>query len=142
MANRNKQRGDRAERAVRDWAVDNYADSFKTRAGFNDDLGDVIVAHPAGRVVLQVKDVASPSWTEWFRQLQGQVDTCRRESGGLPVVGGVIVHKARGQSDPGSWRAVARLEDLMALLDQVHINGRALGRLDAVEGLQGGYTVD
>ena len=55
MVNTNKAKGDRAERVVRDWAAKLWPGSFKTRAGFNEDLGDVIVEHPAGRVVLQVK---------------------------------------------------------------------------------------
>ena len=134
MANRNKAKGDRAERAVRDWAESLYPGSFKTRAGFNDDLGDIILEHPGGRVVLQVKDVASPAWTEWFAQLAGQVLTCTAESPVTrPTLGGVIVHKARGQADPARWRAVAPLEAIMDLVDTAYSAGRAQGRLDAVE---------
>ena len=129
MANPNKAKGDRAERAVRDWAEANYPGSFKTRAGFNDDLGDIVLEHPGGRVVLQVKDVASPAWTEWFAQLSAQVLTCAAESE-RSVLGGVIVHKARGQADPARWRAVAPLEVLMALVDAAHYAGRLQGRLE------------
>lgn len=127
MPNPNKQRGDRAERAVRDLALERYAGSFKTRAGFDDDLGDVIVNHPAGRVVLQVKDVAQPTWKGWFTQLADQVATCRAASHGLPVVGGVIVHKARGTADPAQWRAVATLDGLLDLLDRVYQSGVSRG---------------
>lgn len=123
MANPNKAKGDRAERAVRDWAVSLYPGSFKTRAGFNEDLGDVVLAHPGGRVVLQVKDVATPSWREWFSQLASQVLTCVRESRGEAVLGGLVVHKARGQSDPARWRAVAPLEMVMDLVDQAYRAG-------------------
>lgn len=127
MANTNKNKGDRAERAVRDWAVSRYPDSFKTRAGFNDDLGDVILEHDGGRVALQVKDVASPSWSEWFRQLTAQVATLVRESGTRAVLGGVIVHKARGKADPRVWRAVVELDDLADLLDSAYQAGRDHG---------------
>lgn len=127
MANVNKNKGDRAERAVRDWAVARYPGSFKTRAGFTDDLGDIILAHDGGRVGLQVKDVASPSWTQWFHQLSGQVVTLIRESPGR-VLGGVIVHKARGQGDPGSWRAVVPLSSLADLLDAAYNAGLEDGR--------------
>ena len=131
MPNANKRKGDAAERKVRDTATERYPGSFKTRAGFNDDLGDVIVAHPAGRVVLQVKDVASPTWTAWFDQLAGQVATCTRESD-TEVLGGVIVHKARGVGDAGKWRAVARLEDLLDLIDAAYNAGLARGEQGAL----------
>lgn len=127
MANPNKRKGDVAERAVRDLATSRYPGSFKTRAGFNDDLGDVIVSHPAGRLVLQVKDVASPSWKMWRQQLADQVDTCRIESD-THVAGGVIVHKYRGHSDPASWHAVTSLGDLLDLLDEAYTRGRYDGQ--------------
>ena len=128
MANRNKAKGDRAERAVRDWAAQRWPGSFKTRAGFNEDLGDIVAATPAGRMVLQVKDVASPSWTAWFRQLAAQVSTLRRESqGDTEVLGGVIVHKLRGKADPANWRAVATLEDLAELVEAAYNAGREDG---------------
>ena len=75
MANANKQKGDRAERAVRDYVVDRYPGSFKTRAGFDDDLGDVVVAFGLERVVLQVKDVAAALWKKWHGQVAEQVET-------------------------------------------------------------------
>ena len=126
MSSPNKRKGDVAERAVRDLATSRYPGSFKTRAGFNDDLGDVIVSHPAGRLVLQVKDVASPSWKSWRGQLADQVNVCRNESE-TNVVGGVIVHKYRGHSDPSSWHAVTSLGDLLDLLDEVYEAGERAG---------------
>lgn len=131
MANANKRKGDRAERAVRDWAIQRWPESFKTRAGFNEDLGDVILTGPAvdggvdlpGRVVLQVKDVASPKWTQWFSQLADQVATAVRESAPARVIGGVIVHKTRGSADPGQWRAVATLEGYMSALQAAYEAG-------------------
>lgn len=128
MANRNKDKGDRAERAVRDWAVKRWPGSFKTRAGFNDDQGDIIAVHPGGRLVLQVKDVASPTWTAWFKQLAAQVMTCRELSRPLPVLGGVIVHKARGSADPATWRAVAPLGELAELVDAAYQAGVQAGQ--------------
>lgn len=122
MTNRNKRKGDAAERKVRDLVAARYPGSFKTRAGFNEDLGDVIVAHPAGRVVLQVKDVAKPAWRQWFAQVADQVDTCARESEGA-VLGGIIVHKARGVGDPAKWRAVVELGDVLDLIDAAYAAG-------------------
>lgn len=131
MANPNKRKGDRAERAVRDLAASRYPGSFKTRAGFNDDLGDVIVEHPAGRVVLQVKDVASPTWKAWFAQVSDQVATCERESE-RAVLGGLIVHKTRGVGDPARWRAVGELGTVLELIDSAYEAGKtAAGRIGA-----------
>lgn len=136
MANSNKRKGDRAERAVRDWATSRWPESFKTRAGFNEDLGDIIVSGVnqdgsgalPGRVVLQVKDVASPKWAEWFKQLADQVATAVRESAPSRVIGGVIVHKVRGSADPGQWRAVTTLGDFMYLVQAAYEAGLEDGR--------------
>lgn len=110
MAHPNKTKGDRAERAVLKYLQETWPGTFKTRAGFNEDLGDVIAETPAGRLVIQVKDVAAPRWAEWFAQLDAQVETCRHESDG-PVIGGVIVWKTRGSADPADWRVIARLDN-------------------------------
>lgn len=128
MANANKRKGDAAERKVRDYVTERYPGSFKTRAGFDDDLGDVIVNHPAGRVVLQVKDVASPTWREWFEQLRSQVAQCARHSLPLTTIGGAIIHKARGEGDAGQWRAIMPFADLMYVLDEAHARGVVEGR--------------
>lgn len=130
MANANKRKGDAAERKVRDFVTERWPSSFKTRAGFTDDLGDVIVEHPAGRIVLQVKDVASPAWRTWFEQLASQVTTCERESD-KDVLGGLIVHKARGVGDAGKWRAVAELDTVLDLISDAYEVGFDNGHLTA-----------
>lgn len=128
MANPNKAKGDRAERAVRDWASERWPGSFKTRAGFDDDLGDIVATPSAGRLVLQVKDVAKPTWTAWFSQLAGQVDTCRSASKPIRVIGGAIVHKVRGSANPAAWRAVMTVEDLADLVERTYAAGWADGQ--------------
>lgn len=129
MANANKQKGDRAERAVRDYVKERYPGSFRTRAGFDDDLGDVIALTPAGAMVLQVKDVAKPEWGKWFHQLSNQVRNCTRKfRGNSRVVGGVIVHKTRGVSTPSVWKAVVPLDAMLVMLDKAYSNGFADGR--------------
>lgn len=115
MANPNKVKGDRAERAVLAYLKDSWPGSFKTRSGFNDDLGDVIAETPAGRLVVQVKDTTAARWSEWFAQLDAQVATCRQESNG-PVIGGVIVWKTRGSANPADWRTIARLDNTVDLI--------------------------
>lgn len=130
MPNRNKNKGDRAERKVRDWAVSRYPGSFRTRAGFSDDVGDVVVVRPGGRVTLQVKDVATPLWKNWLAGLAAQVATCTKESAPIPVLGGLIVHKARGESNPGKWRAIATLDDVATLIDNAYAAGYSAGLND------------
>lgn len=132
MTNKNKHKGDRAERAVRDWALKRYPGSFRTRAGFHEDVGDVILSHSAGAVVLQVKDVANPNWRGWFSQLTDQIATAIKEfHGTVPVVGGLIVHKLRGKGDAGAWRAVMTLQGFADTLDRAYAAGYEQGRKDA-----------
>lgn len=131
MANKNKYKGDRAERAVRDWALQRCPGSFRTRAGFHEDLGDVILAHQSGAVVLQVKDVSNPNWKQWFSQLKDQIHTAIAEFRGTQsVVGGAIVHKLRGNGDAGAWRAVMTLQGFADTLDRAYAAGYAAGRED------------
>lgn len=127
MTGTNKRKGDVAERAVRDMVTDRYPGSFKTRAGFNDDLGDVIVEHAAGRIALQVKNVASPKWAQWYPQVADQIATCRAESN-RDVVGGAIVWKYRGHADPNDWHVVTQARDFFDLLDAVYAAGVKAGR--------------
>lgn len=128
MVNKNKQKGDRAERAVRDFICSKYPASFKTRAGFDDDLGDVIAMHHSGALVLQVKDVAKPAWGMWFHQLATQIANCRtRFKGNTTVQGGIIVHKTRGISDPSKWRAISTLGAHLDLLDKIYSAGYKAG---------------
>lgn len=122
MANANKRKGDVAERKVRDY-LSTLHPTFKTRAGFNDDLGDVLTDTPAGRLVVQVKDVASPAWKKWYEQIADQVSVCTEHTEDVDVLGGVIVHKYRGHADPRDWHAVARLEDLMSLISNAYNAG-------------------
>lgn len=114
--NPNKAKGDRAERAVLAYLQEFYPETIKTRAGFNDDLGDVIAETPHGLLCVQVKDVAQPKWGEWFEQLAEQVKTLK-DNTTKPVIGGVIVWKQRGKSDPGQWRVLCQLQFLPQLLN-------------------------
>lgn len=113
MGNPNKRKGDRAERGVRDFLVRAGFSAFKTRAGWNEDLGDVVVPlrppQPGG-IAVQVKDVATPRWSEWVSQVKDQV-----ANGGHRL--GVIWWKRRGISDPGSWLVVMTGQDFLEVLD-------------------------
>lgn len=115
VANPNKRKGDAAERKVRDFLVCAGFSAFKTRAGWDDDRGDVIVplrsSQPGGMAV-QVKDVASPRWSEWLRQLTDQV-----RNGGHHH--GVLWWKRRGISDPGQWLVIMRGHEFLTILEEL-----------------------
>lgn len=114
--NSNKRKGDRAERAVLAYLADRFP-TIKTRAGFNEDLGDLIATTDAGLLVVQVKDTATARWSEWFAQLDDQVAACAANANGRPVVGGILVWKTRGSADPADWRVLLRLDRFLDLLD-------------------------
>lgn len=114
MAHPNKRKGDAAERKVRDYLSEIWP-TKKTRAGFDDDLGDVIAETPDGLLCVQVKDVATPQWKTWFAQLDDQVATLRQQTD-KPVLGGVLVWKTRGSADPADWRVVSRLDRMVGLI--------------------------
>ncbi|MBM4496211.1 hypothetical protein GS426_11240 [Rhodococcus hoagii] len=93
MSNPNKAKGDRAERAVRDYLRANgFPHCERTRAGYTRDAGDL---HPAPGLTVQVKDRAQYAWPEWLRQLDEQRDEAKADHA-------VLVVKRRGLGDPGS----------------------------------------
>lgn len=115
MANPNKRKGDAAERKVRDRLALTFP-TKKTRAGFDDDLGDVIAETPRGLFAFQVKDVASPQWKTWWEQLAAQIKNLRGNTD-KEVLGGAIVHKARGHGNAGKWRVIMELDQFIELLN-------------------------
>lgn len=50
-----------------------------------------------------------------FAQLEDQVQTLRANTT-KPVVGGVLVWKARGSADPATWRTITTLNHLPELI--------------------------
>ena len=76
MGNPNKAKGDRAEMAVRDLIVQFFPESWRTRAGWYDDRGDVVLdllGDKALTFAVQVKDTAGLPGTPEFRALAEQV---------------------------------------------------------------------
>ena len=112
-----KRKGDRAERAVRDYLKSLGLEVKRTRAGFNQDLGDIILTTNRGLITLQVKDCAQANWKTWFTQLEDQVQTLRANTT-KPVVGGVLIWKSRGSADPATWRAITTLNHLPQLIGE------------------------
>lgn len=116
MPNPQKQKGDRAEAAVRDFLVaQGFRETFRTRAGWDDDRGDVIVPHrrsQPGGVAIQVKDVASPAWKTWMAQLADQVSNGNHDHG-------VIWWKRRGSADPGKWTVMMTGDAFVGVLEDL-----------------------
>lgn len=116
MPNANKAKGDRAEAAVRDYLhAQGFPQAFRTRAGWDDDRGDVIVPpwpDKTSGMAIQVKDVASPAWKTWFAQLADQIRNGRHSHG-------VIWWKRRGSSDPGTWTVMMTGEEFVGLMDDL-----------------------
>ncbi len=107
MPNRNKEKGDRFERAALLVAQEHFPDAFKTRAGWDDDRGDIVL-DKSYRFVLQVKDCTSKPWYVWLDELDEQ----KKNAGALH---GAIVVKRRGVSDAGEGMAYMRYRDLVRL---------------------------
>lgn len=115
VSNPNKDKGDRAEAAVRDYVKARFPESWRTRAGWDDDRGDVVLDLLGDKTethCIQVKDDAGGPGSPWFAKLAAQI-----VNGGHR--GGVIWWKLRGKSDPGSWRVVMTGEQYLGLLTYV-----------------------
>lgn len=114
----NKRKGDRAEIAARNYLTTIFPGAVtRTRAGFDKDIGDIIIETPRGILTVQVKDVATPQWKTWFKQLDQQT-TNAAEHTGKPVIGGIILWKTRGKANPAEWRAITTLAQLPQLIGQ------------------------
>lgn len=127
MAHPNKAKGDRAEAAVRDLILEWFPESWRTRAGFDEDRGDIILdvlGDKSLMVAIQVKDTATRPGTPEMDALAEQV-----RNGGSRW--GAIWWKLRGRAsggDPRKWQVVMKGEDYLALLDHVrklhrHLDG-------------------
>lgn len=111
MTNRNKAKGDRAERAARDWyRANGWHGAERTRAGYQRDAGDL---HLLGDLlaVASVKDCQTVRWRAWLADLADQKLTA------LAAVAWLVV-KRPGMGDPGEWLAVMTVADHHELLRQ------------------------
>ena len=124
MANPNKDKGDRAEMAVRDLIEEYFPGSWRTRAGWDEDRGDIVLdvlGDKALTVAVQVKDTAARPGTPEFRALAEQI-----KAGGSRW--GVIWWKLRGKGDPRAWSVMMNGEEFLRLMGHVaqlhsHLDG-------------------
>lgn len=97
MSHPNKRKGDRAERAARDWYRTNgFPGAERTCAGYQRDAGDL---HVAPGAMAQAKDCRVLRWQEWMAQLAEQKAEAHADVAWLVV-------KRPGQGDPSEWLAV------------------------------------
>ena len=107
MTNANKAKGDRAERAARDfYRANGFPGTERTRAGYARDHGDL---HLAPGAIAQVKDCRTLRWQEWLSGLAEQKADARADAAWLVV-------KRPGQGDPGEWLAVMTVAEHARLL--------------------------
>lgn len=96
MSSPEKQKGDRAERAVVEFLNREGITAHRIRAGSPDDVGD-IEAH--ADLVIEVKDRGKIDLPAWLRKLAVQ-------KANKDAAFGVIIVKKRGSADPLEWAYV------------------------------------
>jgi hypothetical protein len=111
MPNRNKQKGDRFESAALLTAREYFPTAKRTRAGWDDDRGDILL-DPYCRFIVQVKDCQVKPWFTWIDQLDAQIANANAQHG-------VIAVKRVGVSDAGEAMAFGRFRDWLRLAAQV-----------------------
>jgi len=107
--NRNKAKGDRAEMAARDFfRLNGFPGTERTRAGYTRDFGDL---HLSPGALVQVKDCQVLRWSEWFTDLEEQID------GHGADVGFLMVKRPRmGPAQVGQWLAVMPVDRMTRLV--------------------------
>lgn len=109
LPNRMKQKGDRAEVAARDTLRElGFQWTERTKAGYARDTGDL---HLIPGVIAQVKDVATPRWTEWIEGLHDQINNAGADHGFL-----IWKRRGFGETRAREWLAVMTLEQMALLL--------------------------
>lgn len=109
MPNRMKQKGDRAEVAVRTaLRALGFPWTERTKAGYERDAGDL---HLVPGAIAQVKNVRTPRWSEWLEGLDAQIAEAKADVGFL-----VWKRVGIGDARANEWLAVMTLEQMAMLL--------------------------
>ena len=96
MSSPEKQKGDRAERAVVEFLNKHGLKAHRIRAGSPDDIGDIELH---ADLVIEVKDRGKVDLPAWLRTLAVQ-------KANKDAAFGVVIVKKRGSSDPLEWSFV------------------------------------
>lgn len=107
MPNRNKQKGDRFEHAAILTTREYFEAAKRTRAGWDDDRGDIIIV-PDYSAIAQVKDCKSKPYYVWLDELDEQIKNAGARHG-------VLVSKRTGFSDAGEGMAIMRYRNWLSL---------------------------
>ena len=107
MANKNKNKGTRAELLVAKWLnVNGHPDAERSRAGWTDDRGDI---DGIPNVCIEIKDEKKINLAGYMKELAIEVKNRKSKYG-------VCIVKKRGTQDAGEWYAVLPAKDWLALL--------------------------
>ena len=107
--NRNKAKGDRAEMVARDFfRLNGFPGTERTRAGYTRDFGDL---HLSPGALVQVKDCQRLRWSEWFTDLEEQIDSHGADVGFL-----MLKRPRMGSAQVGQWLAVMPVERMTRLV--------------------------
>ena len=102
MSNPSKDKGDRCERLLVAWLVQNgYPMAHRSRAGWSDDIGDVL---GVPGLVIEAKSAKQMRIGPWLDEL----DVEKRNAG---CADGVLIVRRPGWPDAGDWFAVRRVRD-------------------------------
>lgn len=113
MPNRNKQKGDRFESAAVLSARELFPDAKRTRAGWDDDRGDIVLT-PDYRIIEQVKDCAQKPWFVWLDELDKQIANAGAQYGAVSV-------KRRGIGDAGEAMTIMRRRNWLKMAHDLAI---------------------
>lgn len=110
MSSPEKQKGDRAERAVVEWLhALGYTSAHRIRAGSPDDIGDIELGD-LGKIVIEVKDRGKVDLPAWIRKLRIQKENKKAHLG-------IIIVKKRGSADPFDWAFVLDAHSFVNVLE-------------------------
>lgn len=122
MANAAKRKGDEGEREVMYLLrMLGWPKASRTRAGRMEDAGDIhLVPRADGAdAIVQVKNVVTPKWKEWWEELAKQ-----KARAGAEVA--FLVHHPKGVGNAAKWHVVMHLDQFAELLHKAGYGPREI----------------
>lgn len=108
MTNRHKIKGDKAELDLVKWLKKNgYPDARRTKAGWDEDEGDINLGPGKNSKFVEVKNHKTLVVNPWLDRMEEKMNEpqCERFDDAVLVV------KRPGQADPGEWWVIRRVRD-------------------------------
>lgn len=107
MTSPQKRKGDEAERDFVKWLISRgYVAARRTRAGWDDDKGDINLGSSKRPLLIEVKNRKTLSVNTWLDEMEAKMVELGDE-----FHDAVLVVKRPGQADPGDWWAIRRVRD-------------------------------